>query len=123
MDNSVISKKRNVLSKDIDEPSEGSENEQNEENVLINKSFSDLGLSDQLVKACSLLGWKNPTKIQIETIPWALKKRDVIGLAQTGSGKTAAFALPILEELLQTSQGLIALILAPTRYFFQKVIN
>jgi ATP-dependent RNA helicase DDX47/RRP3 len=80
------------------------------------KTFADLGLSEPLVKACKSLGWKAPTHIQRQAIPWGLQKRDVIGVAQTGSGKTAAFALPILESLLKEAQGLFALILAPTRY-------
>lgn len=80
------------------------------------ETFAELGLSEPLVKACSRLGWKKPTSIQSQAVPWGLQKRDVIGVAQTGSGKTAAFALPILEALLEEAQGLFALVLAPTRY-------
>lgn len=80
------------------------------------ETFAELGLSAPLVKACNRLGWKKPTSIQAQAVPWGLQKRDVIGVAQTGSGKTAAFALPILEALLQEPQGLFALCLAPTRY-------
>lgn len=79
-------------------------------------TWESIGLSEPLVKACQRLGWKKPSSIQAQAIPWALQKRDVIGVAQTGSGKTAAFALPILENLLRESQGLFALILSPTRY-------
>uniref|UniRef100_A0A673LHG9 Uncharacterized protein n=1 Tax=Sinocyclocheilus rhinocerous TaxID=307959 RepID=A0A673LHG9_9TELE len=68
-----------------------------------------------LCEACDLLGWKKPTKIQIEAIPVALEGRDVIGLAETGSGKTGAFALPILQCLLASAQRLHSLILTPTR--------
>ena len=64
------------------------------------KTFEDLGLVDVLVSACAKLGWKKPSKIQAESIPHALEGRDVIGLAETGSGKTGAFALPILQVLL-----------------------
>ncbi|GLU12678.1 hypothetical protein SLE2022_293400 [Rubroshorea leprosula] len=64
------------------------------------KSFKALGLCDKLVEACESLGWKTPTKIQIEAIPHALEGKDLIGLAQMGSGKTGAFALPILQSLL-----------------------
>ncbi|XP_010522606.1 PREDICTED: DEAD-box ATP-dependent RNA helicase 10 [Tarenaya hassleriana] len=64
-------------------------------------SFEDLGLREELLKACDRLGWKNATPIQSETIPHALQGKDVIGLAQTGSGKTGAFALPILQALLE----------------------
>lgn len=80
------------------------------------ETFEELGLSAPLVKACGRLGWKKPSSIQAQAVPWGLQKRDVIGVAQTGSGKTAAFALPILEALLQEPQGLYALCLAPTRY-------
>lgn len=78
-------------------------------------TFASLGLCEPLCKACESLGWKTPTEIQKESLPYALAGRDIIGLAETGSGKTAAFGLPILEKLLQTPQGLFALCLAPTR--------
>lgn len=61
------------------------------------KTFKDLGLIDQLVEACEQLGYKKPTPIQAQSIPTALQGRDIIGLAETGSGKTAAFVLPILQ--------------------------
>ena len=61
------------------------------------KSFKDLGIIDQLCEACASLGYRAPTPIQSESIPLALQGRDLIGLAETGSGKTAAFALPILQ--------------------------
>ena len=60
-------------------------------------SFEDLGIVPQLCEACTALGYKTPTPIQKESIPLALQGRDLIGLAETGSGKTAAFALPILQ--------------------------
>merc|ERR1719327_205809 len=59
--------------------------------------------------------WSAPTEIQKQAIPWALKGRDVIGLAQTGSGKTGAFALPVLQTLLDNPQRFFAIALAPTR--------
>ncbi|OBT83056.1 ATP-dependent rRNA helicase rrp3 [Pseudogymnoascus sp. 03VT05] len=79
------------------------------------KTFKDLGVIDSLCEACESLGYKNPTPIQQESIPPALKGRDLIGLAETGSGKTAAFALPILQALLDKPQPLFGLVLAPTR--------
>nr|XP_025957999.1 probable ATP-dependent RNA helicase DDX47 isoform X2 [Dromaius novaehollandiae] len=79
------------------------------------RSFKDLGVTDVLCEACDQLGWKAPTKIQVEAIPVALQGRDIIGLAETGSGKTGAFALPILQALLETPQRLFALVLTPTR--------
>lgn len=74
-----------------------------------------MGIVDVLCKACEDLKWKSPTKIQYEAIPLALEGKDIIGLAETGSGKTAAFALPILQALLENPQRYFALILTPTR--------
>nr|API61864.1 ATP-dependent RNA helicase [Locusta migratoria]QOS47372.1 DEAD-box DDX47 [Locusta migratoria] len=85
--------------------------EDNEKEV----TFKDLGVVDVLCEACEQLKWKAPTKIQREAIPLALQGKDVIGLAETGSGKTGAFALPILQALLQNPQRYFALILTPTR--------
>ncbi|BBN09495.1 ATP-dependent RNA helicase DDX47/RRP3 [Marchantia polymorpha subsp. ruderalis] len=79
------------------------------------KSFRDLGVVDQLADACAALGWKAPSSIQVDSIPLALAGRDMIGLAQTGSGKTGAFAIPILQALLEKPQALFACILSPTR--------
>ncbi|RHZ61938.1 RNA-dependent ATPase RRP3 [Aspergillus thermomutatus] len=79
------------------------------------KSFKDLGIIDQLCEACEKIGYKAPTPIQAESIPLALQGRDLIGLAETGSGKTAAFALPILQALMDKPQSFFGLILAPTR--------
>ncbi len=104
-------------------------------------TFTSLGLIDELCSACARLGWKQPSRIQREAIPLALEGRDVIGLAETGSGKTAAFALPILQvssdefsregsflkrgkvsplnfclqALMEAPQRLFALVLTPTR--------
>ncbi|RVE69110.1 hypothetical protein OJAV_G00074670 [Oryzias javanicus] len=79
------------------------------------KTFKDLGVTEVLCEACDQLGWKSPTKIQVEAIPVALQGKDVIGLAETGSGKTGAFALPILQSLLASPQRLHTLVLTPTR--------
>lgn len=68
-----------------------------------------------LCEACAELKWKNPSKIQKEAIPVALQGKDIIGLAETGSGKTGAFALPILQSLLENPQRYFALVLTPTR--------
>ncbi|XP_015115093.1 probable ATP-dependent RNA helicase DDX47 [Diachasma alloeum] len=78
-------------------------------------TWKDLGIVDSLCQACEELKWKAPTKIQRESIPLTLQGKDVIGLAETGSGKTAAFALPILQALLENPQRYFALILTPTR--------
>jgi len=78
-------------------------------------TFKELGLCDVLCEAADALKWVHPSKIQVEAIPLALSGRDVIGLAETGSGKTGAFVLPILHQLLETPQRLYALMLTPTR--------
>ncbi|KAI1504483.1 P-loop containing nucleoside triphosphate hydrolase protein [Biscogniauxia marginata] len=81
------------------------------------KSFKDLGIVEPLCEACDSLGYKTPTPIQAQSIPLALQNRDIIGLAETGSGKTAAFVLPILQALLREKKpsAFFGLILAPTR--------
>lgn len=79
------------------------------------KSFEELGIIQPLCEACRTLNFKTPTPIQSESIPYALQGRDIIGLAETGSGKTAAFALPILQALMEKPQPKFALVLAPTR--------
>ncbi len=81
-------------------------------------SFDSLGLIPQLLKAVQKKGYKAPTPIQAKAIPAILSGRDVIGGAQTGTGKTAAFVLPILQQLFQNrtkDRSPRALILAPTR--------
>jgi len=78
-------------------------------------TFSDLGLSDAMLKALKDVGYEYPSAIQAATIPPLLAGRDVVGLAQTGTGKTAAFALPILSRLDLTQKSPQALVLAPTR--------
>ncbi|KAF9739995.1 ribosomal RNA processing protein [Paraphaeosphaeria minitans] len=79
------------------------------------KTFADLGVQEELCEACVNLKFTNPTPIQEQSIPLALEGRDVIGLAETGSGKTAAFVLPILQSLMEKPQSLFGLVLAPTR--------
>ena len=61
------------------------------------KTFKELGLIESLCEACDKMGYKAPTPIQSESIPLALQGRDIIGLAETGSGKTASFVLPMLQ--------------------------
>jgi ATP-dependent RNA helicase DeaD len=78
-------------------------------------AFSDLGLEPSVLKALKDVGYENPSAIQAATIPPLLAGRDVVGLAQTGTGKTAAFALPILSRLDLAQKTPQALVLAPTR--------
>eukprot|EP00494_Astrolonche_serrata_P029745 UN30012 len=80
-----------------------------------NGTFKDLGLIPELCEACEKLGYKTPTDIQKQAIPLALQNKDIIGLAETGSGKTAAFALPALQHLAENPQRLHTVVLAPTR--------
>ncbi|WP_449282609.1 DEAD/DEAH box helicase [Leucobacter sp.] len=78
-------------------------------------TFADLGLAPEVLRAVTAVGYETPSAIQEATIPVLLSGRDVVGLAQTGTGKTAAFALPILSRI-EPGQGVPqALVLAPTR--------
>ena len=79
-------------------------------------NFNSFAFHPQINGGISAAGYSTPTPIQLQTIPPILKGRDVLGLAQTGTGKTAAFVLPILQRLLKGPRGrLRALILSPTR--------
>ena len=79
--------------------------------------FNALGLAERLVKTLDSIGYETPSPIQAAIIPQILEGRDVIGQAQTGTGKTAAFALPLLStiDLARTSKKPQALVLTPTR--------
>ena len=79
------------------------------------RPFDELGLATELRTAVAELGWTHPTPIQAAVIPPALEGRDVVGLAETGSGKTAAFALPLVQRLGAPKRVARALILSPTR--------
>ena len=92
----------------------------NKKTYMSSKTFADLGLPKNLVRSLEQTGFTSPTPIQLKAIPAQLDGRDILGIAQTGSGKTAAFALPILTELLggahkRRPKTTGALILAPTR--------
>ncbi|MEZ7898972.1 MAG: DEAD/DEAH box helicase [Flaviflexus sp.] len=87
------------------------ENETEEKSV----TFADLGLPDDLLEAVQALGFEHPTAIQEQTIPVLLSGRDVVGVAQTGTGKTAAFGLPLLAQVDPNKRRVQALVLAPTR--------
>ncbi|MBO9534688.1 MAG: DEAD/DEAH box helicase, partial [Solirubrobacteraceae bacterium] len=78
-------------------------------------TFDQLGLDDLVLKAVREIGYESPSPIQAKTIPPLLAGNDVVGLAQTGTGKTAAFALPILSQLDLHQRTPQALVLAPTR--------
>src|SRR6266567_3213170 len=79
-------------------------------------SFTDLKLLPKLVRACESLGYTEPTPIQTKAIPIVLNGQDLIGCAETGTGKTAAFLLPIIQRISEKSRpGVRVLVLAPTR--------
>jgi len=89
----------------------GDNDNENDDDV----TFDSLGLPKPLIDAIKDLGWNKPTEIQMQSIPEAMTGRDIIGLAETGSGKTGAFAIPIIASLLESPQRLYAVVLAPTR--------
>eukprot|EP00551_Chaetoceros_affinis_P007273 CAMPEP_0203672208 /NCGR_PEP_ID=MMETSP0090-20130426/7777_1 /ASSEMBLY_ACC=CAM_ASM_001088 /TAXON_ID=426623 /ORGANISM="Chaetoceros affinis, Strain CCMP159" /LENGTH=583 /DNA_ID=CAMNT_0050537475 /DNA_START=18 /DNA_END=1765 /DNA_ORIENTATION=- len=94
------------------------EDEDDDDDGIISKStFASLGVCEPICNAITTLGWTYATKIQKQTLPSALSANDIIGLAETGSGKTGAFAIPILQSLLQNPQrgAVYAIILSPTR--------
>ncbi|NDH09308.1 MAG: DEAD/DEAH box helicase [Gammaproteobacteria bacterium] len=90
-------------------------------------SFSKLGLHPSLLQMLDEINFSEPTPIQAKTIPLALHRKDIIGLAQTGTGKTAAFGLPILHQLADSPRASAntckALILAPTRELAIQIFN
>jgi ATP-dependent RNA helicase DeaD len=79
------------------------------------RTFAELGLSEGLVETLDELGYEDPTPIQAQAIPELLGGHDVIGQAQTGSGKTAAFGLPMLEQIDPENKETQAIVLTPTR--------
>ena len=91
------------------------------ETTIDSTGFSALGLNAQLVESLSALGYEEPTPIQKESIPPLLEGRDLLGQAATGTGKTAAFALPLLQRICDDptrnarQPAISALILVPTR--------
>ena len=79
-------------------------------------SFQKFELHEKILAGVQMLGYEKPTPIQLQAIPPVMEGRDLMGLAQTGTGKTAAFVLPILHRLMEKPLGHIrALIIAPTR--------
>lgn len=80
-----------------------------------NEAFTQFGLSDEIIKAVKEIGYETPSPIQLKTIPILVGGSDIIGQAQTGTGKTAAFALPILHNIDVGSRALQAIVLTPTR--------
>ncbi len=88
-------------------------------------SFQEFSLHPQVLAGVESMGYTTPTPIQQQAIPVALEGRDLLGLAQTGTGKTAAFALPILHHLATTppKRGIRCLVLAPTRELAEQILQ
>ena len=85
-------------------------------------SFENLNLDERLLKAIDACGFTKPTPIQEQAIPVILEGGDLMGSAQTGTGKTAAFGLPILHQLMKGKRGHVrALIVAPTRELAEQI--
>ena len=86
-------------------------------------AFDSLGLPPFLLESLSVLGYEEATPIQAETVPALLEGRDVVGIAQTGTGKTAAFALPVLAVLDYKNRAPQVLVLCPTRELSMQVAD
>ncbi len=84
-------------------------------------TFYEFGLNHQIVRAVTSIGFNEATPIQAATIPTALQGKDIIGQAQTGTGKTGAFGLPLIERINVEEDHVQALILAPTRELANQV--
>ena len=101
-------KKTNVLPIDVDDDLNGI--------FCKDSTFKSIGVCDELCEVLDKLNYKYPTKIQKETLPYALEGKDIIGLAETGSGKTFAYGIPIIQKLLDSpNYFFFGCILAPTR--------
>ncbi|WFD00668.1 RNA helicase [Malassezia yamatoensis] len=89
--------------------------QESDQDTDLPSTFRELGVIEPLCDACEKLKFTHPTPIQAKAIPEAIQGHDVIGLAQTGSGKTAAFSIPILQALWNDPRPFFACVLAPTR--------
>lgn len=124
----VVTEKKKTTKESKSKPKEEIK-EDNDSSIITQTTFASLGIHPSLLKATDSLKWTSATRIQRETLPYALAGKDVIGLAETGSGKTGAFTIPILQSLLSDADSdsktniyargigkyVYAIILAPTR--------
>lgn len=85
------------------------------------KPFGNIMLSKKLLQAISDMGFEEPSPIQAQTIPLAMEDKDIIGQAQTGTGKTAAFGIPIIEKIVEEKRYVQAIVLTPTRELANQV--
>ncbi len=106
--------------KDTQSHTTSTDNDSKAEAAPPEKTWEDLGLSEKALTLVRAAGYKNPSPVQQAAIPIALKGRDLIASAQTGSGKTAAFVLPMLEKIAGR-EGTLGLVLAPTRELAQQI--
>ena len=112
------SQSQEEASSDQDEESEEEVNQTNQEVISKPanlKTFAEVGLAPWLIRNIGEVGIERPTDIQHDTLKHSLLGRNLIGCAHTGSGKTACFALPILQKLAKDPYGIFALIITPTR--------
>ncbi|SOV10636.1 DEAD/DEAH box ATP-dependent RNA helicase, putative [Plasmodium sp. gorilla clade G2] len=122
-DNSINNNDENYINRSHDNISEHHNDnvKKSEVNHLIvsekkkNITFEDLNICEEILESIKELGWKKPTEIQREILPHAFLKKDIIGLSETGSGKTACFIIPILQDLKSNKQSFYALVISPTR--------
>ena len=117
-----------VVAKKDDTKNQEESNKEESTSIITNTTFKELGVCDALCDACDSMEWKYASRIQEKVLPDALQGRDIIGLAETGSGKTGAFCIPILQALLENPirGAVFAVILAPTRelaFQIHQVVN
>jgi len=114
---SIAEEEEQQQSEVVDDTNNKNEEEEDEgDGIITTTKFSSLSLQPTLLSSIASLKWEFATRIQSQSIPPALLGRDVIGLAETGSGKTGAFSIPILNYLLEKPQkSVFAVVLAPTR--------
>ena len=93
------------------------QNEEEDEGIMTTTTFASLGVCEPLCQAAAAIEWKFASLIQKQVLPAALAGKDIVGLAETGSGKTGAFCIPLLQELLEhpTRGAVFGIVLAPTR--------
>jgi len=103
-----------AMDNSVDNTPPSSENSLMKESAAVGVKFADFDLPPAIHQALAKMNYETPTKIQAMAIPFALQGRDILGSAQTGTGKTAAFSIPMIAHLMQNPQAM-ALVLAPTR--------
>ena len=92
--------KRDANNNETSKDGELFEGETDIKQIAEDTTFESLGVCQEICKAVEQMGYKHPSRIQKDSLPYTLQGRDIIGLAETGSGKTAAFAIPVIQQLL-----------------------